>query len=47
MEKTQREFILRQQMKRSRQLNEGQTDVVSTYREGSRRPRCPSLSSPR
>jgi ATP-dependent Lon protease len=34
MEKTQREFILRQQMEAiKKQLNEGQTDVVSTYRE--------------
>ena len=34
MEKTQREFLLRQQMEAiKRQLNEGQTDVVSTYRE--------------
>src|SRR6202035_2053840 len=34
MEKTQREFLLRQQMEAiKKQLNEGQTDVVSTYRE--------------
>src|ERR1700716_3931814 len=34
MEKTQREFLLRQQMEAiKRQLNEGSTDVVSTYRE--------------
>jgi ATP-dependent Lon protease len=34
MEKTQREFLLRQQMEAiKRQLNEGGTDVVSTYRE--------------
>ena len=34
MEKQQREFLLRQQMDAiKRQLNEGQTDVVSTYRE--------------
>jgi ATP-dependent Lon protease len=34
MEKTQREFILRQQMEAiKKQLNEGQTDVVGTYRE--------------
>jgi ATP-dependent Lon protease len=34
MEKTQREFLLRQQLEAiKRQLNEGQTDVVSTYRE--------------
>src|SRR5207253_424219 len=34
MEKTQREFLLRQQMEAiEKQLNEGQTDVVSTYRE--------------
>jgi ATP-dependent Lon protease len=34
MEKTQREFLLRQQMEAiKKQLNEGSTDVVSTYRE--------------
>src|SRR5467141_1276167 len=34
MEKTQRVFLLRQQMEAiKKQLNEGQTDVVSTYRE--------------
>src|SRR5467141_2760528 len=34
MEKTQREFLLRQQMEAiKKQLNEGQIDVVSTYRE--------------
>jgi ATP-dependent Lon protease len=34
MEKTQREFLLRQQLEAiKKQLNEGQTDVVSTYRE--------------
>jgi ATP-dependent Lon protease len=34
MEKTQREFLLRQQMEAiKRQLNEGSSDVVSTYRE--------------
>jgi ATP-dependent Lon protease len=34
MEKTQREFLLRQQMEAiKKQLNEGQTDVVSGYRE--------------
>jgi ATP-dependent Lon protease len=34
MEKTQREFLLRQQMEAiKKQLNEGGTDVVSTYRE--------------
>ena len=34
MEKTQREFLLRQQMEAiKKQLNEGQTDVVSMYRE--------------
>jgi ATP-dependent Lon protease len=34
MEKTQREFLLRQQMEAiKKQLNEGQTDVISTYRE--------------
>src|SRR6266436_9784402 len=34
MEKTQREFLLRQQMEAiKKQLNEGQTDLVSTYRE--------------
>ncbi|HEY1455220.1 MAG TPA: AAA family ATPase, partial [Candidatus Dormibacteraeota bacterium] len=34
MEKTQREFLLRQQMEAiKKQLNEGQSDVVSTYRE--------------
>src|SRR2546421_5651969 len=34
MEKTQREFLLRQQMEAiKKQLNEGQTDVVTTYRE--------------
>jgi len=34
MEKTQREFLLRQQMEAiKKQLNEGHTDVVSTYRE--------------
>src|SRR5882672_4297377 len=34
MEKTQREFLLRQQMEAiKRQLNEGGSDVVSTYRE--------------
>ena len=34
MEKTQREFLLRQQMEAiKKQLNEGQTDVVSPYRE--------------
>ncbi len=34
MEKQQREFLLRQQMDAiKKQLNEGQTDVVSTYRE--------------
>jgi ATP-dependent Lon protease len=34
MEKTQREFLLRQQMEAiKKQLNEGQTDVVSTYLE--------------
>jgi ATP-dependent Lon protease len=34
MEKQQREFLLRQQMEAiKKQLNEGQTDVVSTYRE--------------
>jgi ATP-dependent Lon protease len=34
MEKTQREFLLRQQLEAiKRQLNEGSTDVVSTYRE--------------
>src|SRR5881392_3366289 len=34
MEKTQREFLLRQQMEAiKKQLNEGQMDVVSTYRE--------------
>src|SRR5438045_4370477 len=34
MEKTQREFLLRQQMEAiKKQLNEGQTDVVSLYRE--------------
>ena len=34
MEKTQREFLLRQQLEAiKKQLNEGSTDVVSTYRE--------------
>ena len=34
MEKTQREFLLRQQLEAiKKQLNEGGTDVVSTYRE--------------
>ncbi|HVD46696.1 MAG TPA: endopeptidase La [Candidatus Limnocylindria bacterium] len=34
MEKTQREFMLRQQLEAiKKQLNEGSTDVVSTYRE--------------
>jgi ATP-dependent Lon protease len=34
MEKTQREFLLRQQMEAiKKQLNEGSSDVVSTYRE--------------
>ncbi|HVD01810.1 MAG TPA: endopeptidase La, partial [Candidatus Dormibacteraeota bacterium] len=34
MEKTQREFLLRQQLEAiKKQLNEGQSDVVSTYRE--------------
>jgi len=34
MEKTQREFLLRQQLEAiKKQLNEGQTDVVSTYRD--------------
>jgi ATP-dependent Lon protease len=34
MEKTQREFLLRQQLEAiKKQLNEGTTDVVSTYRE--------------
>jgi ATP-dependent Lon protease len=34
MEKTQREFLLRQQLEAiKKQLNEGQTDVVSSYRE--------------
>ena len=34
MEKQQREFLLRQQMDAiKKQLNEGQTDVISTYRE--------------
>jgi ATP-dependent Lon protease len=34
LEKTQREFLLRQQMEAiKKQLNEGQTDVVSGYRE--------------
>ncbi len=34
MEKTQREFLLRQQMEAiKKQLNEGGSDVVSTYRE--------------
>jgi ATP-dependent Lon protease len=34
MEKTQREFLLRQQLEAiKKQLNEGQTDVVSGYRE--------------
>ncbi|HVH62850.1 MAG TPA: endopeptidase La, partial [Candidatus Dormibacteraeota bacterium] len=34
MEKQQRDFLLRQQMEAiKKQLNEGQTDVVSTYRE--------------
>ncbi|TME66998.1 MAG: endopeptidase La, partial [Chloroflexi bacterium] len=34
MEKTQREFLLRQQMEAiKKQLNEGQTDVVTGYRE--------------
>ncbi|HEY4888077.1 MAG TPA: endopeptidase La [Candidatus Dormibacteraeota bacterium] len=34
MEKTQREFLLRQQMEAiKKQLNEGTSDVVSTYRE--------------
>src|SRR5204862_7776656 len=34
MEKTQREFLLRQQLETiKKQLNEGQTVVVSTYRE--------------
>src|SRR5436305_7714409 len=34
MEKQQREFLLRQQMEAiKKQLNEGQTDLVSTYRE--------------
>src|SRR5207302_772398 len=34
MEKTQREFLLRQQLEAiKKQLNEGQTDVVSTLRE--------------
>jgi ATP-dependent Lon protease len=34
MEKTQREFLLRQQLEAiKKQLNEGQTDVVSMYRE--------------
>jgi ATP-dependent Lon protease len=34
MEKTQREFLLRQQLEAiKRQLNEGGTDVISTYRE--------------
>ncbi|MGA7913362.1 MAG: endopeptidase La [Candidatus Dormiibacterota bacterium] len=34
MEKTQREFLLRQQLEAiKKQLNEGQSDVVSTYRD--------------
>src|ERR1700686_1244978 len=34
MEKTQREFLLRQQLEAiKKQLNEGSTDVVSTYRD--------------
>ena len=34
MEKTQREFLLRQQLEAiKKQLNEGGSDVVSTYRE--------------
>src|SRR5256885_7216715 len=34
MEKTQREFLLRQQMEAiKKQLNEGSSDVVTTYRE--------------